>query len=214
MLETRRARFAENRPAAMQAVQQNTLESLDQGRAQLAVRLAGIETRNDPLGLANRKELQQWQQLESIAARLAQLPPAAQTAALQEKQQLLQGILIWRLNADYKARLQQARQQLGELDALSADARKALDKLQRANLDTPDDFGAFSRRIQQQRDKLQQLQSQTTRTRLAQGARIEQLAVSELGQQQQRLDSYIIQARFALAQTYDDALQGNNGATP
>jgi hypothetical protein len=130
------------------------------------------------------------------------------------KQQLLQGILTWRLNAAYKSRLQQTRQQLAELEVLSAEAREALDKLQHANLDTPDEFGDFGRRIQQQRDRLRQLQARTKSTRMAQGARIEHLAVAELEQQQQRLDSYIVQARFALAQTYDDALRGNSGASP
>ncbi len=214
MLATRKARFAANRPAANEVLQHNPVERLNQGRAQLAARLVDIEARNDPVGLASSEELQQWQQLEAIAARLARQAPTAQTAALQDKQQRLRGILIWRLNADYKARLHTARQQLAELDALSGDTRQALDKLQHAGLDTPAGFGDFSQRIQQQKVTLQQLQTRTARTRLAQGARIEMLAVTELEQQQQRLDSYIVQARFALAQTYDDALQGNSGATP
>lgn len=214
MLESRRTRFAESRPAVMTIMQHDPLETVDQGRAQLAARLADIEARDDPLGLANIRELQQWQQLETIADRLAQLPPTAQSPALRDKQQLLQGILIWRLNADYRARLQLARQQLAELDALSAETRVALKKLQHTDLETPAEFTDFSRRIQQQQDKLRQLQSRTTGTRRAQGAMIEQLAVKELEQQRQRLDSYIVQARFALAQTYDDALQGDSGATP
>jgi len=214
MLETRQARFAENLPAVTRIMEHDPLEKLDRGHAQLATRLADIETRNEPTGLASSQELQQWQQLERIADRLAQLPPAAQITALRDKQQLLRGILIWRLNADYKERLQLARQQLAELDTLIAETRDALGKLQHANLDTPVEFARFGRRIQQRQDTLQQLQSRTTITRQAQGARIEQLAVAELEQQYQRLDSYIVQARFALAQTYDDALQGNNGATP
>jgi len=214
MLATRKARFATKRPAASEVLQHDPLERLNQGRAQLAARLVDIETRNDPIGLANSQEHQQWQQLEAIAARLARLSPTPQTAALQDKQQRLCGIMIWRLNAAYKARLHTARQQLAELDALSGDTLQALDKLQHAGLDAPAGFGDFSQRIQQQKVTLQQLQARTASTRLTQGARIETLAVAELEQQQQRLDSYIVQARFALAQTYDDALQGNSGATP
>ncbi len=214
MLATRQARFAANRPAAGQALQHSALERVSQDRARLAARLADIDARDDPVGLANRHELQQWQQLEAIATRLARLQPSTQTDALRDKQQLLQGILVWQLNADYKARLQQARQQLAELDALSAETRKALENLQQADRDTPAEFADFSRRIEEQRATLQQLQSRTASTRLAQGARIEQLAVTELQQQQQRLDSYVVQARFALAQTFDDALQGSSGAAP
>ena len=214
MLETRRARFAANRPASEQALTRNPLEQVSQRRAQLASRLADIVARDDPVGLASHSELQQWQQLQAIGTRLARLQPTPQTEALQDKQRRLQGILAWQLNTDYKARLQQATQQLAELDALSAETRQTLRNLQQADLDTPAGFGDFSHRIQQQKATLLQLQSRTTSTRLAQGARIEQLAVTELEQQQQRLDSYIVQARFALAQTYDDALHDSSGAAP
>ncbi|HYQ70506.1 MAG TPA: hypothetical protein VET88_01110 [Gammaproteobacteria bacterium] len=214
MLETRQARFTANRPAAEQALQQTPQENMQQRRAQLATRLADIEARDEPVGLANRQELQQWRQLEEIGARLTALPVSRQSTALREKQRRLQGILIWQLNTDYKARLQQARQQLAELDTLSAATRKALDKLRQADFGTPAGFTDYSRRIHSQKAVLQQLLSRTMSARHAQGARIEQLAVTELEQQQQRLDSYIVQARFALAQSYDDALQGHKEAVP
>jgi hypothetical protein len=41
---------------------------------------------------------------------------------------------------------------------------------------------------------------------VAQGNQIERLAVGELEQQKERIETYLIQARFALAQTYDSAL--------
>jgi hypothetical protein len=214
MLASRKARFAASRPAAEQALAHDPLAQVSQARAQLAARLADIVARDDPVGLASHQELQQWTQLEAIGTRLARLQDAPQTEALRDKQQRLQGMLAWQLNADFKARLQLARQQLAELDTLYAETRKTLQNLQQADEETPAGFGDFRRRIQQQRANLLQLQSRTTGTRQAQGARIEQLAVSELEQQQQRLDSYIVQARFALAQTYDDALQGSSVAAP
>jgi hypothetical protein len=214
MLASRQARFAANRPAVEHTLQDTALERANRRRTQLAERLADIEARNDPVGLASRTELQQWRQLEAIGNRLAKLPPSEQTDALRDKQRRLQGILVWQLNVDFKARLQLARQQLAELDTLSAETRQALEDLQQADLDTPADFDDFGRRIEQQRTRLQQLQKRTADTRLALGDRIELLAVRELEAQQRRLNSYIVQARFALAQTYDDALQGNNGAAP
>jgi len=212
MLATRQARFAENRPAVEQALQRNAPDRVNRERAELVARLEDIETRNDPVGLANRQELQQWRQLEDIGKRLARLPPSPQTTALRDKQQRLQGILLWQLSTDYKARLQKARLQLTELETLSAATRQSLDKLQQADLGTPAGFGDFSLRIQRQEATLRQLWSRTAGILQAQGDRIGQLAVTELEQQQQRLDSYIVQARFALAQTYDDALQDHKGA--
>ena len=211
MLATRQARFAANRPAVEQALLHHPLDRVNRDRAQLAARLADIEARNDPAGLASQQELQQWRQLEDVGKRLAGLPSTPQTAALGDTQKRLQGILLWQLNADYKARLQLARQQLRELETLSAGCRRSLEKLRQTDLGTPAGFTDFSRRIEAQKATLRQLRSRTSRTRQAQGDRIEQLAITELEQQQQRLDSYIVQARFALAQTYDDALQDHKG---
>jgi len=201
-------------PIAATAGQQGFGLRLGGAMRDAGARLADIVARDDPAGLANRNELQQWRQLEAIGNRLARLHPSPQTDALRDKQQRLHGILAWQLNTDYKPRLQHSRQQLAELDALSAESRQILQNLQQADLDTPARFAEFSRRIQQQRATLLQLQTRTASTRLAQGDRIEQLAVTELEEQQQRLDSYIVQARFALAQTYDDARQNNTGAIP
>ena len=46
---------------------------------------------------------------------------------------------------------------------------------------------------------------------MSQGVRVEDLAVAQLEKQKRRLDAYLVQARFALAQTYDSALAGQAG---
>ena len=47
---------------------------------------------------------------------------------------------------------------------------------------------------------------------MAQGALLEQLAVNELEGQKKRIDTYIVQARYALAQTYDSLLNNPTDA--
>ena len=76
----------------------------------------------------------------------------------------------------------------------------------------PTRFDGFDRRIITQKQAIRELQARTLDIQLAQGAQLEQLAVNELEQQQRRVESYLVQARFALAQTFDSALNTVTGA--
>jgi hypothetical protein len=207
MLAGRQARFEEHRPAAEQAVQGTRLQQLQQRHATLASLVENIETTGNAAGLANPEEARQWQQLLKISDQLEQLPGNPDTNVLRDKQQRLRGILIWQLHSDYKTRLWQARQQLAELAILLAESQLGVDSLQQANLDAPSDFGKFDQRIAGQKASIEKLAAQTENTLIAQGKQLEHLAIDELEQQQQRVDAYITQARFALAQTYDSALE-------
>ena len=207
MLASRQARFEKHRPAAQEALQGTHLQQLQQRHATLAENLVHIETTGNAAGLANPEEARQWQQLTTIGEQLARLPDNPDTAVLRDKQQRLRGILIWQFQADYKSRLWQARKQLAELDTLLAESQQGINSLQQADLTAPSGFGDFNRRIAANRARIEKLSTQTGATLLAQGKQLEHLAINELEQQQQRVDAYIIQARFALAQTYDNALQ-------
>jgi len=211
MLAARQARFEVHRPAARQALQDTRLQQLQQRYAALSGTLTRIEATGDASGLATQEETRQWQQLERIGARLAQLPDTPDAADLRDKQQRLHGILIWQFHSDYKPRLRQASKQLVELGTLLAESQQGIDSLQQADLDAPAGFGTFDRRIADSKARIDQLIVRTDTTLLAQGRQLEQLAIKELEQQQQRIDAYIIQARFALAQTYDNALQSTAG---
>jgi len=211
MLAGRQARFEEHRPAAEQALQGTQLQQLQQRYATLAEAVGYIETTGDATGLLNPEEAQQWQQLENISNQLDQLPSNPDISVLRDKQQRLRGILIWQLHSDYKPRLWQTRQQLSELETLLAESQHGINSLQQANLDAPSGFGAFDQRIASQKARIETLTVQTESTLIAQGRQLEHLAINELEQQQQRVDAYIIQARFALAQTYDSALEQSAG---
>ena len=212
MLAGRQARFEANRPAAEQVLQGRRLQELQQHHATLAGTLTRIEATGNTAGLANPAEARQWQQLEQISERLKQLPANPDTDELLDKQQRLRGILIWQFNSDYKSRLWKTRQQLDELGTLLSESQRGFDNLQQANLDGPSGFGAFGQRITIQKATIEKLSAQTANTLVAQGKQLEQLAINELEQQQQRVDTYIIQARFALAQTYDSARERPAGA--
>lgn len=206
MLAARKARYALHEPDAAKALRSETLESLVQRQSTISETIRRIETSGDLVGLATPNEAKQWNRLTKIGARIDRLPRTDETSAMRVRQQRLQGVLCWQMNADYKARLWQAKRQVAELDSLLAGARNSRDNLQQTGVSVTAGFEAFDERIAAHKSAIGRLQARTARTRLAQGSEIERLAVSELDRQKKRLDAYLVQARFALAHTYDSAL--------
>jgi hypothetical protein len=205
MLAARKARYALHEPDAARALGSEALESLRQRHSNLTETVRGIEAGDDPVGLATPDEARQWNRLADIGGRIDRLPLSEGTK-LRERQESLRGFLYWQLNADFRARLWQAKRQVEELDSLLARAQQSRNDLQNAGTSVPAGFESYDERIGAHKAAIGALQARTARTRLAQGGEIEQLAVSELERQKKRLDAYLVQARFALAQTYDSAL--------
>jgi len=216
LLSLRRTRYEKQRPAAQRALEDDTLQNLQRRHAAISTALAGIESSGDPVGLADAEEARHWRSLTAMGKRIDKLAVTPQTLVLREKQQRLRGILYWRLASDDRARLWEAKQQLADLDKRMQRAREGLAALRHADLDTPADFSLFGRRIAAQKAAIAGLLARTGRVRQAQGALLQRLAVKELERQCKRLDVYLMQARFALAQTYDSALTvaPAGGATP
>lgn len=206
MLDGRETRFAVHRPAAVAALETSPVGELEARRDRLATTLARSETTEDPFTLASGEELGQWRRLESIRTRLGGLPATGDVDALVQKQRLLQGMLYWQMAEDYKPRLWQAKQQLAEVDTHLVAAHQARERLREAGLDTPVGFEKLAQRIASYKQRLLDLQARTLQVRLAQGAYLDHLAVEELERQKQRVATYLVQARFAMAQTHDRAL--------
>lgn len=206
MLSARQQRFADNRPAAERALRSEDRELLEQHHRHLRVRLAQIEGANDPVGLADTSEAEQWNKLDDIKVKLAGLPVGPDTDALRERQARVEGALYWQLSSQYKPRLWQAKRQLSQVADLLDESARELQSLNSARITTPSGFDAFNQRIDTNRILIKALLERTELVYLAQGELIEQLAMNELEQQKKRLDTYIVQARFSLAQTLDSAL--------
>ena len=206
MLAARKARFELHAPEAEKALNSETLESLTQHQTKLAGILGDIETSGDPLGLATPEESDRWKRLTEIGARIDRLPRSEQVNALRDRVRRLRGTLYWQTNAEYKARLWETKRRLVELDKLLVNARKSRSRLQETGVGVESGLEALGARITANKTTIGRLRVRTTQTRLAQGAVIERLAVAELQRRQERLDAYVVQARYALAQTYDSAL--------
>jgi hypothetical protein len=207
MLSARRERFNANRPAAERALGTDDRMQLENRHRELRQRLAEIEAAQDPVGLAKPTELGQWNTIQKISRKLGSLPVNTDTRLLRERLSRVEGALYWKLSSAYKPRLWQARRQLADISGLLDESAQALQSLDTARTTVPAGFGSFADRIAANRVSIHALLDRTRTLQAAQGRYLEHLALAALEDQKERIDTYIVQARFSLAQTFDHARQ-------
>lgn len=212
MLSAREHRYTDNRPAAERALRSGDRDRLEQQHRQLRSRLSEIEATGDPIGLANIEETANWDKIQKIKKKLESLPANSDIDALRERLARVEGALYWQLSSEYKPRLWQTKRQLVEVSGLLDQSAERIQSLNTARVTTPAGFSSYKQRIDTKKNLIQALLNRTDSLHLAQGRHIEQLAVAELEQQKKRIDTYIVQARFSLAQTFDNALHPDKSA--
>lgn len=205
MLETRRAGYARSLPAARAMLRKTDLERLAGKRDALAARLEAIAEAGDARALFTGEETDQWRRLDALERRLDRLPDAAERPPMQERLRRLRGLLLWQAYTGFPDRLWGMRKRLKALDeALAAlgDRRAALE---RAVAAVPAGFDAYQARIGVLRRRIDTAQRRLAGVLERQRAELEAMALAELRRRQQRLEQYLMQSRFALAQLYDRA---------
>jgi chromosome segregation ATPase len=118
---------------------------------------------------------------------------------------MVKGVLYFRLNDSFKARMWQQHRAIKDLDVALHEAQSRWIRVDRARKSVPTNNGEFAARVAALKQRIDALQ-----TRLAQNEEkltgyLAQLAVHELEEQKGRLAAYQVQARFALATMYDRA---------
>ncbi len=214
MLATRRLAFEQKRPATDEALQKVDLDAIRQRRDALAARLKTIEDTQDAMGLANDHELQQLAMLQSIDDRIARLGNAPEASDLHDQARLLRGVLKWNLSHEYSLRLWQEQRALAQLDEALAKAvsqRQSVADAEQAEEARLQDFGG---RIDEQTPRISALLARTDDLLARQQKSLEDLAVAQLQDYQQRLHGYTVEARYALAQIYDRAASRPQTAEP
>ena len=212
MLSTRRTAFAGRLPAVLNSKRVQDLAKLTAARDRYAEELARIERDSDTAALATEKEQELLSRLERLRQRLSrQVDTSGDT---QERYRLLRGLLNWDIATDFHSRVWQARKALIELDRLLQEAEARRAALEYARQETPRHFDAFDVRIRALTPRIAQLHSRAQELARAQETHLGELAVAVLRQQQERLATYLTQARFAVAQIYDQSSAGRGQVAP
>ena len=208
MVATRELASSEREPRRAATLAGADLDGLAGQQAALEQRLAGIESSRDVAALATDSEAHGWRQLEDVQARIAMLPEGAQRAALEERERLLRGVLLWQMDAAYKSRLRRVSTELRETGTLLAEARSRVQLVELAGTTAPRDTSAYASRVSGLAARVDEIGPRIDAARVAQERVLAAIAVSELEAQKRRLASYATQAQFALAALYDGASAG------
>src|SRR5690606_29514740 len=124
---------------------------------------------------------------------------------IREKHRFLRGLLLWDLRRDYRARLWAEKKSLAELDRSIREARRRHHDVTSARDNWPEAFASLAARIDGLRPRVLGLKTSADAALRRQELFLQDIAVAELEAQRERLTTYMVQARFALASIYDRA---------
>jgi len=212
MVDTQRQAYTGREPQFSASLDRVDLAELKARRDALRRRLDDIEARRDPAGLANAEELDQWQRLNAIGADAGLAAP--DNADLRDRQRLLKGVLLWNLDREYKYRLWAERRAIAQIDSLLARTERGYDGAATARRNTPGELDSFAARIAGVVPRIEQMQAAIREARGQQERQLQALAIDTLREQRDRLETYRVQAQFALATVYDRAAASARVAPP
>ena len=205
MLDTRREAFEERLPRVEAALARADIDALVDRKLEFDSLLNDIEQSNDWLALASREQFEMWGEVTGLEANPALGADLPEAADVRDKIRLLKGVLQWELEKGFKDKLWRIRRELrltGEALVETQRARRQVDESIRLE---PVSFAALGERVNGLAPGIEGMKMRVEDAMSAQRAFLQRIAVGELSAQKQRLDTYTIQARFALASIYDIA---------
>ncbi len=205
MIDTRERAYAERLPRADALLASGAVDKLAARRADLENRINTIEKDQDVAALGSADEREQWARVQRLEAALAGTPDTPENAELRDRLRLVKGVLFFRLNDSFKARMWQQHRTIKDLDLALREAESRWIRVDRARKSVPTNTGEFAARVASLKQRIDALQVRLAASEKKQTVYLAQIAIQELEQQKNRLSTYQVQARFALASMYDRA---------
>ena len=205
MIDTRERAYAQRLPRVDARLSSGAVEKLAQRKTDLDNRLNDIDGGADVAALGSAEERDQWARIQRLEAALAAAPEGQDKEDLGARLRLVKGVMYFRLNDSFKARMWQQRRTMKDLDLSLKEAQNRWIRVQRARQSVPTNNGEFASRVAALKARIDALQGRMAAVEQKQADYLAQVAVAELEQQKNRLATYQVQARFALATMYDRA---------
>ena len=205
ILDTKQRAYEQRLPAIDASMARMDLDEMAAARVEFESRLMSIERSEDVVALGTPTEQDLWRQLQDMESKLELLGDDPSAREIREKQRFLKGLLIWDLRRDYKARLWQEQRSLRELDRDLKEIERLHHQVDSARTEWPEQFTALTQRVADLTPRVRGLRDGVDATLLSQEIYLQGIAIDELQAQRERLNTYMVQARFALASIYDRA---------
>lgn len=207
MLDNRRKAFAERLPQITESAKEIGVTPLAKRHDVLSQELAQGEKAADGVAFADAKQLDLLVRVSNVDNTLKDLSDQPEFAedkvAAQQRARLTAGLLKWQLAQDFPNRVWQVKKELQIVAEEIERAQKLEQALAQAQKDEPARFDAFAQRIAAINPVLDVMIPRVANLKQEQQQALQQIAINELKQQKERIAGYTTQARFALAQLYD-----------
>jgi len=207
MVAARREGYESRLPAVQKNFRKLSSGSIRKRRNALASELKRIEKKQNIWGLTNTKERKMIRKINNLQRNINKLAKKQSINDLRNKLRILKGVMAWRLQTEYVKRLWNSKQELKKLDEAIAESRRAKFLVEKARKRAPATFDGYNLRLQRYRQLIVKLRARSNNLARAQAKYIERLAVRGLQKQQQRLNTYLTQARFGVVQILDKDVQ-------
>jgi len=207
MLSEKRATYKNKLASTLDNDSLEQVKELIQRKNNLQIRLASIESNQKFYSLATAKESKYIEVLSAAKSSLERMPfDNADTDELKFKHRLMQGLLRWRLETEYPARLWQVKKQAKRLDAATNRMQNTLASLKQAFKSAPKEFSQFDARIANKEVKIDQLKSRVGNELIKQEKHLRTTALNALEVHRNQIRLYHDRALFAKARLYDSMM--------
>jgi len=167
-----------------------------------------IAPRPDFLQTADERVLRE--QLAQLSEKVKNDTSAAGEDARQRIKRL-QGVLHWNIRTTYNERLTHAYKHLHELDAGVEELNSIYRSYVRSRQAATQSYKGYDKQLASLRRRVQEARDKVSTLMARQGSILAAMAIQELEQRRARLEEYQVQARFALAESYDRANKSQEG---
>ena len=208
MLSTRQLAFVARLPKAMAVLANNDVDAMQARADELSAEINSIVSDGDVAAMAPRSETRLWDEINDYQGTPGIDGPWPEAADARAKLRLLRGVLQWEMEKRFPARVWQVEKDLRDVNRALATSRELQGLVEQAVEEEPKRFAEFRERIDNIVPRIESLSAALDALLVKQQGVVNSIAVGELEARKSRLDTYTIQARFALASIYDRASNG------
>ncbi|MCW8893510.1 MAG: hypothetical protein OQL18_09350, partial [Deltaproteobacteria bacterium] len=171
-----------------------------------------IERRLQSMLVAPRPDYLATAEERIISERISQLEQILSsgntviTDAVTARIRRLRGVLNWNINTDYDRRLTEAYKNLYDLNQVVEQLQQQYKSFVRIRQASTQSYQGYDKSIRRQRIRIAAAANQLQMLMARQGHLLEEMAVNELSRRRERLDEFQVKARFAMADSYDRAV--------
>ncbi len=203
MLDTRMAAYDKRLPQVQGSLARADLERMVDDKLDFDARVARIAEQRDTLALATDDEVALWGEIASVEQSPALQAHIPEALDARRRVRLMKGVLIWQLDKEFRERLWRVERSLNQTGEALVEAQRARRQIDKSMRTEPVTFGDLGARIDSLNPRIDSLLARVDDARARQHVYLQNIAIGEMRAQKERLNTYTVQARFALAAIYD-----------